>query len=255
MTPAVFTSPEQSHAHSLETLELLMEYDDFMSSISCMVDMGCGTGLDLVWWATRATRDHNPRALNIRCFGIDREPELNVARQYPNIYYQPQDFEREPILTHKSLFDLVWCHDSFQFVVEPLRVLNQWYQAMNPDGMLVIIVPQTTNIWYNLQEFDQRDFCYHNWTMVSLIHALAMSGFDCRGGFFLKRPEDPWLHAVVYRSEHKPQDPRTTRWYDLLDRGLLPESAEPSVRRHGYLRQRDLVLPWLDRSVMSYINH
>lgn len=254
MTQGYFSSAQDSHRHSLETLDLLMEYDDFMASIEYMVDMGCGTGLDLIWWATRTTRDENPIPLNIRCFGIDQAPELAAARRYNNIYYQAQDFE-QPILTHQRPFDLVWCHDSFQFVIEPLRVLRQWHQAMAPDGMLIIIVPQTTNICYNLQEFDQRDFCYHNWTMVSLIHVLAMSGFDCRGGFFLKRPEDSWLHAAVYRSQHAPQDPRVTRWYDLCELDLLPESAVDSIRRHGYVRQRDLVLPWLDRSVMSFANH
>jgi SAM-dependent methyltransferase len=255
MNPSVFRTAEESHAHSLATLAALYEYDDFMQSIGYMVDMGCGAGLDLTWWATRTTRDDSQQPLNIKCFGIDRHPELPVAHQHKNIYYQPQDFEIEPIQTHKQRFDLVWCHDSFQFVLDPFRTLRQWRDAMNPDGMLVIIVPQTTNMEHNQLAFDQRDFCYHNWTMVSLIHVLAISGFDCCGGYFLKQPDDVWLHAVVYRSEHGPQDPRITRWYDLCELGLLPVSARESVRRFGYLRQRDLVLPWLDRSISSYHDH
>jgi len=84
---------------------------------------------------------------------------------------------------------------------------------------------------------------------------LSVSGFDCAGGFFHKNPDDPWLHAVVYRSELGPQDPKTSTWYDLMERNLLPYSAQEGIRRHGYLRQRDLVLPWLDRSMTSYLNH
>lgn len=250
-----FANAEASHAHSLKTLEAMYEYDDFMESISYMVDMGCGDGLDLAWWATRTTRDERQKPLNIKCFGIDRIPELALAHRYRNIIYQPQDFETEEIRSHRQLFDLVWCHDSWQFVLDPFRVLRNWHAVMNPNAMLVIIVRQTTNFLYNLQEFDQHDFCYHNWIMPGLIHVLAASGFDCRDGFFLKQPEDPWLHAIVYRSEHSPTDPRTTRWYDLCDMGLLPDSAVKSVHKHGYLRQKDLILPWLDRSIMSYANH
>lgn len=85
--------------------------------------------------------------------------------------------------------------------------------------------------------------------MVNLIHVLAVSGFDCASGHFLKQSDDPWLHAAVYRSEHEPMDPRTTRWYDLVEKNLLPKSAVDSISRHGYLRQRDLILPWLDKSL------
>jgi hypothetical protein len=123
---------------------------------------------------------------------------------------------------------------------------------MNANGMLVLILPQYTNIEYNTQAFDQRDHVYYNWTLVSLMHALAVSGFDCRDGFFLKQSDDPWLHAIVYRSEHLPQDPRTTTWLDLAELDLLPESAVQSYQRHGQVRQRDLVLPWLDRALRNY---
>jgi hypothetical protein len=88
--------------------------------------------------------------------------------------------------------------------------------------------------------------------MVSLIHALAVSGFDCRDGFFKKMPDDPWLHAIVYKSEHAPMDPRTTRWYDLIDLELIPDSMAASIMRYGYARQRDLVLPWIDKSLHSF---
>jgi hypothetical protein len=50
-----------SHKHSLQTLETFYEFDDFMESIGTLADMGCGSGLDLEWWATRTTRDETPR--------------------------------------------------------------------------------------------------------------------------------------------------------------------------------------------------
>jgi SAM-dependent methyltransferase len=249
-----FDTPEQSHAHSLETLNLLYEYDDFMSSIDTLADMGCGSGLDLEWWATRTSRDEAQTPLNIKCTGIDLFAQLPMAQKYRNIRYQTQNFE-DPLVLGTRKFDVIWCHDSFQFVIDPFDTLSQWRQAMNPDGMLILIVPQTTNIDHRVQAYDQRDGSYWHWTMVNLIHVLAVTGWDCAGGFFKKSINDPWLHAVVYNSNHQPLDPRTARWYDLVEQKRLPESAVKSVEKYGYLRQRDLVLPWLDKSIHSMANH
>jgi predicted TPR repeat methyltransferase len=80
-----FTSDVDSHHHSLQTLNQLYEYDDFMISLETMVDMGCGTGLDLEWWATRTTRDDNPRPLNIKCTGVDLPTDLAMAQNHRNI--------------------------------------------------------------------------------------------------------------------------------------------------------------------------
>jgi hypothetical protein len=244
-----FLTEEQSHAHSLTTLNMLYEYDDFMGSVSTVADMGCGHGADLEWWATRTTRDELKKPLNIRCFGVDRRDNLSVAQRYKNIQYLRQDFENSILMPKKTTFDVVWCHDAFQFVMQPFPTLANWYNSISQDGMLVLILPQTTNIEFNTQAFDQRDGVYHNWTMVSLIHVLATSGFDCAAGFFLKQAGDPWLHAVVYRSPHAPMNPKTTTWHELSEKRLLPECMDNGIFKHGYARQRDLLLPWLDRSL------
>lgn len=248
-----FTSAQASHRHSLETLTALYEYDDFMQSIRSLADMGSGQGLDLEWWATRTTRDEYQRPLNIDCLGIDQHGDFD-ARIHRNIGYLRADFESE-LEVGRRRFDVIWCHDAFQYAVSPLQTLQRWRQLMNPSAMLVLIVPQTTNIEYNIQAFDQPDFCYYNWTLVSLIHALAVSGYDCRNGFFRKRPDDVWLHAVVYNSSYKDLDPRSTSWRDLADLNLLPDSMVQGMDRFGSVRQRDLTLPWLDRALVSYAEH
>jgi SAM-dependent methyltransferase len=245
-----FNNAEESHAHSLKVLETLYEFDDFMESVSTMVDMGCGAGLDLEWWATRTTRDDTPKPLNIRCYGIDQQESLSVAKRVKNVYYRPQNFE-EPIQEPKEneKYDVVWSHDSFQHCVNPLATLANWWHSMSPDGMLCIVVPQTTNLDNNDQNFDSYDGCYYHWTVTTLIYALAVNGFDCRGGFLNKQPQDPWIYAMVYKSEHAPMDPRKTKWFDLMEKNLIPESAVQSFTKYGYVRQKDLVLTWLDRSL------
>ncbi len=244
-----------SHEHSLHTLNALYEFDDFMMSVGTLLDLGCGHGLDLEWWATRTTRElGNKKPLNIRCTGVDLCPTPEPAKRLNNVNYLQQDFE-EPLLVGDRKYDVAWCHNSFQYVLDPFKTLRNWREATADGGMLVLIVPQTTNLEFNYQAFDQPSGVYYNWTLVSLIHVLAVTGWDCRGGFFRKNPDDPWIHAVVYKSPTGPMDPRTTSWYDLVDAKMLPETADRGIMKYGHLRQRDLVLPWLDKSLMDYRRH
>jgi SAM-dependent methyltransferase len=248
----MFRNAEESHQHSLETLNQLYEYDDFMESISTVADIGCGDGKDLEWWATRTTRDEQATPLNIKCQGIDLTPTLPIASKYKGMTYQKADFEG---LLHplEGGFDILWCHNSFQYATNPLQTLANWRKIAAPGAMLVLIVPQTTNIYQKDLDFSQEDGCYHHYTIVSLIHMLAVTGWDCKAGFFKKNLNDNWLYAVVYNSSQEPRDPKTTRWYDLVEAKLLPDSADKSVMARGFLHQKDLVLPWLDKS-LNYIH-
>lgn len=247
-----FDSPEQSHAHSLHTLNTFYEFDDFMESVGTVLDLGCGTGQDMLWWSTRTTRDlDSPRPLNIRCTGVDLS--AHCLTRHPLITYRSRDFEADMDLPTKR-FDLLWCHDAFQFVKHPYETLVRWRDKTADNGMLVLIVPQTTNLVRNRQQHEALDGCHYHWTLPALIYMLAVAGWDCAGGFFRKQQDDPWIHAVVYRHKDQPRG-LGTRWYDLADAGLLPESAAKSVQRRGYLAQQDLLLPWLDKSLISYLNY
>lgn len=246
----MFRNPEESHAHSLQTLNALYEYDDFMSSIDTLVDLGCGSGLDLEWWATRTTRDDDRYPLNIKCIGVDLNAQLPIAKKYPNITYQSTDFETQIYPIKKTLFDVLWCHDSFQYALNPMETLSKWWRIASEGAMLVIIVPQTTNFRARQQVFSQATGVYYHHTLISLIHMLSVSGWDCRGGFFKKNLNESWLHAVVYKSAHEPMNPKTTSWYELAEKKLLPESADECIQRHGELRQQELIVPWLDKSLV-----
>lgn len=239
-----------SHKHSLETLNLLMEHDDFMFSIRSVIDLGCGNGDDLLWWATRTTRDENPMPLNINCTGVDINPGIPQKKDYKNIKYQLVDFEKT-IEPYPKGYDILWCHDSFQYAVNPLETLKNWYDLTSPGGMLYICVPVTQQIHHRQLDYSLASGAYYHHTMVSLMYMLATTGWDCRSGFFKQSLNDGWLHAAVYKSQHQPLDPKTTSWYRLVELGLLSESAEKSINRHGYLKQQDLVVSWLDHSLTS----
>jgi SAM-dependent methyltransferase len=238
-----------SNRHSLEILNTLYEYDDFMSSVKTLVDLGCGIGEDLEWWATRTTRDEAPVPLNIRCSGVDLADQLPMAKKYPNITYQKTNFE-EQIHTFKKLkFDVLWSHDSFQYCIDPIGTLARWKNISAEGAMLIISVPHTTNFVQRQMAFEQLSGCYYHHTMVSLIHMLAVNGWDCRSGYFLKSPTDNWLNAIVYNTNIEPMNPRTTSWHQLSEMKLLPESADKSIMAHNYLRQQDLTIPWIDKSL------
>jgi len=245
-----FARPGDSHIHSLNTLNQLYEYDDFMASIKTVMDLGCGTGDDLEWWATRTTRDETLQPLNIRCTGIDLALEFSMTNKYNHIFYQSCDFE-VTIVPPPQGVDVLWCHDSFQYAQSPVATLSNWWNLASPGAMLYLAIPTTQRMHRGQLEYYLPSGCYYHHTMVSLIYMLATAGWDCASGFFKQTPSDQWIHAVVYKSTHTPQDPKNTTWHSLSEKGLLPISAMKSVHAHNYLRQQDLTIPWIDHSLMS----
>jgi hypothetical protein len=132
-----------------------------------------------------------------------------------------------------------------------LKTLANWRDITSDGAMLCITVAQTTNLTLNKLAFHQASGVYYHYTMINLIHMLAINGWDCNTGYFLKLQNSPWITAVVYKSDHAPMDPKTTTWFDLAEKNLLPESVAKSINAHGYARQEDLILPWLDHSLIS----
>ena len=245
-----FAHPGDSHQHSLETLNQLYEYDDFMLSIRNMVDFGCGTGEDLAWWATRTTRDDNPEPLNIKCHGIDLHKNSIIASKHKNITYQQGNFE-DAIIAPDGGFDVLWCHDAFQYALNPIQTLSNWWHIASPSSMLSLTVPVTQRIHRRQLSYVLPNGYYYHHTMVSLMYMLATAGWDCGAGFFKQTPMEPWIHAVVYKSSQPPQNPRDINWHTLAEQNLLPPSAAKSIYAHSALRQQDLIVPWLDHSLLS----
>jgi len=244
-----FIHPGDSHRHSLQTLNQLYEYDDFMASIRSMIDLGCGSGEDLIWWATRTTRDENREPLNIQCQGIDLQPKIQSGT-HPNIAITSGDFE-QTIAPHPGGFDVLWCHDAFQYALNPVQTLSNWWHIASPGAMLSLAVPITQRIHHRQLAYELPSGCYYHHSMVSLMYMLATAGWDCGAGFFKQTVTEPWIHTVVYRSEHPPIDARKATWHDLVERNLLPESAAASIYAHSALRQQDLIVPWIDHSLAS----
>jgi len=249
-----FGSPHEKHEHSFKNvLSYMYEYDDFMDSVGRVIDLGCDVeATDMLWWANATTRDETQTPLGIKCVGVNTFEKLNV--KHSSISYQNHDIES--LNRVKKTFDIVWCYDQLQYLLNPYQALSNWWHIAEKDAMLVIAVPQTVNTEYHIQEYNLSLGHKYHYTMPQLIYMLAVSGWDCRSGFFKKTPGDPWLYAIVYKSDVEPMDPKETNIYKLVEQTeLLPQCAVDGIHRYGKLRQRDLILPWLDKNITIMENH
>ena len=243
---AQFSNNSQSHDHSLEVLNLLREHDTFMESISSMADMGAGSCLDTRWWASLSTRDDSPEPLNLRCYAVDRAPMRIDFDQPENMTYIQKDFEKRLLPVD---VDVIWCHDAFQYAINPLNTLKLFSQQMNVNGLLYIGMPLPHWSLNRQQVTTIKNYEYYNHSFLSLVYMLAVNGFDCKDAYFRKQANDPWLHAAVFKTDNEPMDPAVTTWYDLMEKGLIHDSIMLSLRQFGMIRQQDVVFTWLDKNI------
>ena len=236
----------QLDRHSKSILDQLREYDSFLDSLRYIADMGSGTGQDAEWFATLESRDDPPVPYNFTCFAVDKDPaKLQQVPNHKNIKKINRNFNDTNIFP--TSIDLMFCHDSLQYSPNPLQTLRQWWEMMTPDGMLIISLQQTSGVEYNRYYSKSYSGCYYHFTPTNLIYMLAVCGFDCNDAYLLKKFNDPWINIAVYKSKVEPMDPETTTWVDLIDRNLLNLSVIKSIHKNGYVRQEEIVYPWLDR--------
>ena len=244
---ALFKNPTESHAHALQVLNLLREYDTFLESLSSVADMGCGSGLTSKWWAELTTRDDVPEPLNYIVYAVDQnikqlDPEVVNTK---NVKVIEGNFEERLIPRN---VDLIWAHDVFQYSRDPLKCLAMWKSTMTVNGMLVLSIPQTT-YWdheHGRLIVSNHSNQYYSYNVLNLMYMLALSGFDCNDAFFYREPNTPWLYAAVYASHAEPVTAHAT-WYELAERGLINESIVDSINKYGYARLEDTVVRWLDK--------
>jgi hypothetical protein len=207
--------------------------------------MGCGSGEDITWWATLESRDDPPVPYNYNCFAVDRdENKLSQVPNLVNVHKIKKDFNARCIPVEA---DLIWAHDSLQYSTNPIETLKVWNEQMNVDAMLILSIPQHSGVADNKYYSRTHSGCFYNFTPTSLIYMLAVNGFDCKDAYLLKEFNDPWIHIAVYKSAIAPMDATTTSWFDLIDAGLLNSTVVNSINSYGYLRQEDILYPWLDK--------
>jgi SAM-dependent methyltransferase len=244
-----FKNAYESHEHSLQTLDLIYGYDSFLDNLEFVADFGCGTGLDTKWWATLETRDEPPEPRNYKTYAVDINKNVidPGLAQLENVYVINEDFDTADCPISRSV-DLIWCHNAFQYVTNPLITLRTWNAQLVTNGMLILIFPQSNHYSYNRYNNHSYNGCFYNHNLVNLMYMLAVNGFDCRDAYFLKEENSPWLHAAVYKSNIEPMDPKKTSWFDLADLNLINDSVIDSLNKFNYVKQEEIVTTWLDKN-------
>ena len=235
-----------ANRHATHILETIRQYDTFLESLRTVADMGCGTGEDTHWWATLENYEDPPQPYNFNVFAVDKDPgKISQVPSLKNINKICEAYDKENLFPISV--DLMWAHDSLNYSTDPLKTLRMWNSYMTTNGMLLISIPQYNGVEYNRYYSRTYNGCYFNYTPTSLIYMLTVNGFDCRDAYLLKKFGDPWIQMAVYKSDVPVMDPETTNWYDLADKNLLHPSIVTSINTHGYLKQEEIVMPWLDK--------
>jgi len=243
----LFKNAEASYQHSQPIRDLLYQYDSFLDSLEVIADYGCGSGLDIAWWATLTTRDDPPEPRNYLCYAVDKNIKQidSSLHSYQNVKIFEADIETDIPISRQ--IDLLWCHDTFQYLTNPLNTLRMWNENMSVNGMMILSIPQSIHYEHNRLNNVSHSGWYFNHNVVNLMYMLAVNGFDCRDAYFYKDPNDMWLHAAVYKSDVAPMDTKNTTWHDLIDANLVNESVKNCVDRYGYVKQEELITTWLDK--------
>jgi SAM-dependent methyltransferase len=239
---------QSTKRHSLSVLELIQQYDTFLEGIKHVADMGCGAGEDIQWWATLTNNNPIPEPYNFNCFAVDKD--ASKLAQIPirkNLHKVNEAFDKQYLFPVQ--IELMLAHDSLQYSTNPLHTLKMWNEYMKTNGMLILSVPQHTGIAYDQQYSRGYNGCYIHYNPIMLIYMLAVNGFDCRDAYLLKKFQEPWIDMVVYKSDVLPMNPDTTTWFDLIDKELLHPSMVNSLNANGYLKQEEIVMPWLDKEL------
>lgn len=239
---------QSTKRHSLSVLELIQQYDTFLEGIKHVADMGCGTGEDIQWWATLTNNNPIPEPYNFNCFAVDKDAsKLAQIPTRKNLHKVNEAFDKQYLFPVQ--IELMLAHDSLQYSTNPLHTLKMWNEYMKTNGMLILSVPQHTGIAYDQQYSRGYNGCYIHYNPIMLIYMLAVNGFDCRDAYLLKKFQEPWIDMVVYKSDVPPMNPDTTTWFDLIDKELLHPSMVNSLNANGYLKQEEIVMPWLDKEL------
>lgn len=236
-------TPQESHQHSLTTLNYLAMLDDYLSGMTNIAVMGAGIGLDAVWWASLTNPDG--RKYNFNVTAVDNSPPFGL-QTVQGMNWRFDDFSTIDLPPQ----DLIWCHNTLHHTMNPVGTLFHWHKLLRKDGLLIVEIPYSLSIHehieHNTVNVNMTSGMYHVYTMSSLIIQLASAGFDCRNANFQLDKENGWLRAAVYKTTDEPR--MYTSLYELKDTNRLPHCLDAILDGNDYFNESDLMLEWIDRS-------
>jgi SAM-dependent methyltransferase len=249
----IFSTEQESHAHSVETINELSNHYDFMSSIKNLLDIGCGKKcLDLQAWTSVTYEDDEGNVIpfSINCTGLDKNPTDTLHNK--KIKTVEFDFNSGKDLELYETFDVVWCHDVMQYSYSPINFLGFVNKRMNKNGLLYLCVPSTVSNKYNKFSNYTKTNYYNTFTLTQLIYLLALNGFDCKDAYFKKDPYVDIIEVITYKNS-LPLD-YNLNFYQLDEMGIFNESMSRLIFSNGYLDSIGLITSWINGRIYDFKN-
>ena len=236
-------TPQESHSHSLVTLNYLSMLDDYLMGLDNICVMGGGMGYDAVWWASLVSPDGQKYNFNVTAVEVAPPHNIQTVQGMKWIF---EDFSTIELPSQ----DLIWCHNALHHALNPVATLFHWHKLLQKDGLLIVEIPYSLSISQHIQHntvnVNMVNGMYHVYTISSLIVQLASAGFDCRNAHFQFDKQNRWLRAAVYKTTDEPRVYRSL--YELKDTGRLPYCLDAKLSAIDNFDEKDLVLEWIDRS-------
>ena len=246
---------DQSHEHSLKTLRMLDEFDDFKSSIKHLADFGCGSGKDLEFFANMRELTAEEGVLgkfhNFNCVGFDINAESNIPSR-DNIQYKNVDLN-EPGPYWSVKFDVIWCHNVMQSIYSPIEFIGRVNENLNEGGMFYLHVPSTVSVLHHKFQNYTPAYNYNTFTVTQIIYLLSLNGFDVKDFYLNKHKYDDHIEVITYKD--RDPLPYNTSWYELDEMGILNDAMSELVNGNNLLSDQGLIVRWIDGIVQDFRWH
>jgi SAM-dependent methyltransferase len=247
----LLSNPASSNLHASNYLEMVFQFEEMLESIDSVLDVGCADGYSSSYWAEAGILDdeENLVPLNINVTAIDKQNTFDESNQHKNINFIQTDWMSfEP----KETYDVIWAHNVLHLAQDPLQFLHKMNNLCNEGGMLCLSFPTLVNTFYAEPDYRIYTEAQHQITIISLIHMLVLSGFNCNDGYFLKEPNSNIINALVYKDTDKLYNYNEISLYELND--MFPQSVQNQLTKFGYITNKNLLLTWLTGKNVDYSN-
>ena len=151
-----------------------------------------------------------------------------------------------------KLFDVVWAHCVLHKFTNFYDVLCNINTLQEKDGLLCITVPKIHNMFYGDPDYRVYTDCHSDINIVNLIYGLALAGYDCRDAYFLQEKNSNLINAIVYKNTDETYEVGSVTPYDLMEMDRLPPSMVNQLNKVGYLSNKNLLLSWIDGTLIDY---